>query len=111
MSDYGKYETIKVEKANRVATVTLNRPDSLNAVNPVLHRELPDGRALGGVDPVRRDAFGLGVADDLGIPRVEEHRELRVQQALGVGRGRRLGDAIGVVQDNADVADPPHTGL
>jgi len=40
MSDYSKYETIKVEKANRVATVTLNRPDSLNAVNPVLHREL-----------------------------------------------------------------------
>ena len=42
MSDYSKYETIKVEKANRVATVTLNRPDSLNAVNPVLHRELCD---------------------------------------------------------------------
>jgi 1,4-dihydroxy-2-naphthoyl-CoA synthase len=40
MSDHSKYETIKVEKANRVATVTLNRPDSLNAVNPVLHREL-----------------------------------------------------------------------
>ena len=40
MSDYSKYETIKVEKANRVATVTLNRPDSLDAVNPVLHREL-----------------------------------------------------------------------
>src|SRR5258708_36967043 len=40
MSDYSKYETIKVEKANRVATVTLNRPDSLNAVNPVMHREL-----------------------------------------------------------------------
>jgi enoyl-CoA hydratase/carnithine racemase len=40
MSDYSKYETIKVETANRVATVTLNRPDSLNAVNPVLHREL-----------------------------------------------------------------------
>jgi 1,4-dihydroxy-2-naphthoyl-CoA synthase len=40
MSDYSKYETIKVDKADRVATVTLNRPDSLNAVNPVLHREL-----------------------------------------------------------------------
>jgi len=40
MSDYSHYEFIKVEKADRVATVTLNRPDSLNAVNPGLHHEL-----------------------------------------------------------------------
>ena len=53
MSNYSKYETIKIEKANRVATMTLNRPDSLNAVNPVLHHELctdlarPRGRRRG----------------------------------------------------------------
>ena len=40
MSNYSKYETIKIEKANRVATMTLNRPDTLNAVNTVLHHEL-----------------------------------------------------------------------
>jgi len=40
MVDYSKYEALKVDKAERVATVTLNRPDSLNAVNPVMHREL-----------------------------------------------------------------------
>ncbi len=34
MTDYSQYEYIKVEKANTLATVTLNRPDSLNAVNP-----------------------------------------------------------------------------
>src|SRR5712691_6029207 len=38
--DYSKYEALKIEKADRVATVTLNRHDSLNAVNPVMHREL-----------------------------------------------------------------------
>jgi len=40
MADYSKYEALKIDKADRVATVTLNRPDSLNAVNPVMHREL-----------------------------------------------------------------------
>ncbi len=40
MPDYNHYEFIKVEKADRVATVTLNRPDRLNAVNAGLHHEL-----------------------------------------------------------------------
>ena len=31
--DYSDYEFLKVEKADRVATLTLNRPDILNAVN------------------------------------------------------------------------------
>jgi enoyl-CoA hydratase len=40
MADYSSYEFIKVEKADRVATVTLNRPDALNAVTTALHHEL-----------------------------------------------------------------------
>ena len=40
MSDYSRYEFIKIEKQDRLATVTLNRPEALNAVNPGLHREL-----------------------------------------------------------------------
>ena len=40
MADYSTYEFIKVEKADRVATVTLNRPDALNAVTTALHHEL-----------------------------------------------------------------------
>jgi len=40
MTDYSRYEFIKVAKSDRLATVTLNRPESLNAVNPPLHHEL-----------------------------------------------------------------------
>lgn len=38
--DYSQYPNIKVENNNGIATVTLNRPDQLNAVNPDLHTEL-----------------------------------------------------------------------
>jgi enoyl-CoA hydratase/carnithine racemase len=40
MVDYGKYECIKVEKDNKLATVTLNRPDDFNAIDAQLHDEL-----------------------------------------------------------------------
>ncbi len=40
MIDYAKYRCIKVERKNKLATVTLNRPEALNAVNSELHDEL-----------------------------------------------------------------------
>ena len=41
MVDYS-YRTIIVEKKNRVATITLNRPERLNAVGDGMHEELED---------------------------------------------------------------------
>ena len=38
--DYGDYEFLKVETVYRVATLTMNRPDSLNAVTSRMHHEL-----------------------------------------------------------------------
>ncbi len=38
--DYSALQTLVVERADKVATVTLNRPDRLNAVNAVMHDEL-----------------------------------------------------------------------
>lgn len=40
MSDYSSYRCIKVEKKDRLATVTFNRAEALNAVNAELHDEL-----------------------------------------------------------------------
>ena len=37
-----KYETLLVDKQETVLTITLNRPERLNAVNDVMHEELPD---------------------------------------------------------------------
>jgi enoyl-CoA hydratase len=39
-TDYSDYEFLKVEVKERVATLTINRPDRLNAVNGPLHHEL-----------------------------------------------------------------------
>jgi enoyl-CoA hydratase len=39
MIDYSAYEFLKIEVAERIATVTLNRPEHLNAVNAALHHE------------------------------------------------------------------------
>ena len=34
------YETLKIEKAGKILTLTMNRPDKLNAINATMHTEL-----------------------------------------------------------------------
>ena len=41
MPDY-QYDTLIVERTGNVLTITLNRPESLNAINEVVHREIED---------------------------------------------------------------------
>ena len=38
--NYSDYEYLKVETIDRVATLTINRPDVLNAVNSRMHHEI-----------------------------------------------------------------------
>jgi trans-feruloyl-CoA hydratase/vanillin synthase len=38
----GKFETLKVDVIDHIATITLNRPDKKNAMNPLLHVEMTD---------------------------------------------------------------------
>lgn len=42
MMDYSKYQLLKIAVADGIATVSINRPEVLNAVNMELHRELED---------------------------------------------------------------------
>lgn len=44
------YETLKVDKNDGVAIITLNRPSKRNAMSPLLHREMTDA-----LDALRRD--------------------------------------------------------
>ncbi|ROO85163.1 enoyl-CoA hydratase/carnithine racemase [Actinocorallia herbida] len=45
------YETITYAVADRVATLTLNRPEVLNAISPLMARELKDAYAAAEADP------------------------------------------------------------
>ncbi len=38
--DYARYQTILAERRGRILTLTLNRPEALNAVDQVMHEEL-----------------------------------------------------------------------
>ncbi len=40
MVDYSKYRSIVAEREDKVLTLTLNRPEALNAVSPEMHTEL-----------------------------------------------------------------------
>ena len=37
-----RYEALKIEREGRLLTITMNRPDSLNAADALLHEELAD---------------------------------------------------------------------
>ena len=46
-----EYETLLIDKQDTILTITLNRPERLNAVNYAMHEELPDVFARVGQDP------------------------------------------------------------
>src|ERR1700752_65030 len=103
-TDYSDYEFLKVEVANRVATITINRPDSLNAVNGVVHHELEqiwiDVRADQNVNAIILTGAGRafcaggdvkGMADgSLGPGGSPKKGKGRGRGAIGASNGRRL---------------------
>jgi len=71
------YETLLVEKDNGVCTITLNRPDRLNAIN-----------------------YQLAIELDTALTEIEEDDEVRTVILTGAGRGFCAG------ADIKDMADP-----
>ncbi len=85
------YETIKLEKKNGVANLTLNRPDRLNSFNVQMHEEL-------------RNALD-GIATD---------GKTRCLMITGEGRGFCAGQDLGdraVTADSSGVRQAPDLGM
>lgn len=71
-----KYETIILEKKDNIATLTLNRPHKMNAMNATFFEELGDA-----------------------LHRVEQDEEVRVLIITGAGRAFSTGGDIGMLRD------------
>jgi len=98
---YDRYEWLKVERRDRIAIVTLNRPEHRNAANPAMREELnaiwPDLAADEAVDAIvltgAGQAFSAGgdvkaMAARAGTPEGRRHA------IEGFGRARRMCQAM-----------------
>jgi enoyl-CoA hydratase len=94
MVDYSRYQYLKVEKAEGVATVTLNRPERLNAIDRQLHEELEDVLVdLGRDEEVNAIVLtGAGRAFSAGgdIRGMQERLKEPPLKHIPTGRGRRI---------------------
>lgn len=77
------YSTIALSRKGRLLTITLNQPDTLNAVNAKMHAELPEVFLFAGMDP-HSDVLvltGAGRAFSAGgdIVHVDAHAEISDQ--------------------------------
>ena len=111
--DYSDYEFLKVDVVDRVATITINRPDSLNAVNAIVHHELEqvwiDVRADHDVNAIVLTGAGRafcaggdvkGMADGSLGPGSSKKGKGRGRGPIAASNGRRL------VENMLDVEQP-----
>jgi enoyl-CoA hydratase/carnithine racemase len=78
-----EYETIRYEVSDRVATITLNRPDQLNAINPLMANEL-------------RQAYAAAEASD----------DVWLLLVTGTGRAFCTGADVGEIPEDGRVIYP-----
>ena len=78
------YETVLYDVADRICTITLNRPEKLNAWTRQMHLDLKDAMQKAGADPDVRAIIltGAGRGFCAGA-------DMGGLQAIGAGAGRR----------------------
>ena len=88
MPDYN-YETLLVEQNESVLTITLNRPERLNAVDAVMHRELEAVFGQVAIDPsvsaVVVTGAGRGFCSGGDVRAMDERGGSNVLQAQPMG--------------------------
>jgi len=96
------YETIILEKKDAIATITLNRPDRLNALNITMHHELQEAfRQVNDDEDVRAVVItGAGKAFCAGAD---------IQQTFLAGEEGKTDDAVRTA--TAELLDPGCLGL
>ncbi len=95
-ADGAKYETIVVEREGPVATVRINRPDKLNALNAMVRREIARAMDELGADPTVRVAIlcGTGEKAFAAGADVAEFAARTPGEQRDVYRRRRVYDAV-----------------
>jgi enoyl-CoA hydratase len=96
----GAYETIQVARDGAVATITLNRPDKLNALNEALLREL-----LGALDELEKDgALLFAILTGAGDKAFAAGADIGAMTEMSPARARafaELGHAVGARLEGA----------
>jgi enoyl-CoA hydratase len=111
--DYSEYEFLKVEVADRVATITINRPDRLNAVHNALHHELEqiwiDVRADRDVNAILVTGAGRAFCAGGDVKGMAEGSLSGGPEKKGKGRGRgpiAASNGRRLVENMLDVEQP-----
>ena len=111
--DYGEYEFLNVAVADRIATITINRPDRLNAVHNALHHELEqiwiDVRADQDVNAIILTGAGRAFCAGGDVKGMAEGSLSGATPKKGKGRGRgpiAASNGRRVIENMLDVEQP-----
>jgi len=111
--DYGEYEFLNVAVADRIATITINRPDRLNAVHNALHHELEqiwlDVRADQDVNAIILTGAGRAFCAGGDVKGMAEGTLSGAAPKKGKGRGRgpiAASNGRRVIENMLDVEQP-----
>jgi enoyl-CoA hydratase len=111
--DYSEYEFLQVNVADRIATITINRPDRLNAVHNALHHELEqiwiDVRADQDVNAIILTGAGRAFCAGGDVKGMAEGSLSGAAPKKGKGRGRgpiAASNGRRVVENMLDVEQP-----